>query len=370
MAAEGLNTRVPYPSLSSDPLYRQSTHPSEHALTHPILEGTTHIRQRDPSEQDERTTEDAHTDEAERVCPECGGRLVEDSAHGETTCTECGLVVSEDEIDHGPEWRAFDSAERDRKKRTGAPTTKMMHDKGLSSQIGWQNKDAYGNALSSRKRQQMQRLRTWDERFRTRDSKERNLKQALGEIERMASALGVPKDVRETASVIYRRALSEDLLPGRSIEGVSTAALYAGIRQMGLPRSVSEVGAVSRVDEMEFKRAYRYINQELDLEIGPPNPKQYVSRFASDLEVSEETERRARELLATAEEQAVHSGKSPVGLAGAALYAAGILTNRKLTQDEVSEVAEVSNVTIRNRYHELMEVAEETDANGPSAAAA
>ncbi|EMA47518.1 Transcription factor TFIIB cyclin-related protein [Halococcus morrhuae DSM 1307] len=333
------------------------------------MEGTTHIRQREPSEQDERATEDAKTDESERVCPECGGRLAEDEAHGETTCTECGLVVSTDEIDHGPEWRAFDSAERDRKKRTGAPTTKMMHDKGLSSQIGWQNKDAYGNTLSARKRQRMQRLRTWDERFRTRDSKERNLKQALGEIERMASALGVPKDVRETASVIYRRALSEDLLPGRSIEGVSTAALYAGIRQMGLPRSVEEVGAVSRVDEMEFKRAYRYINQELDLEIGPPNPKQYVSRFASDLDVSEETERRARDLLETAERQAVHSGKSPVGLAGAALYAAGILTNRKLTQDEVSEVAEVSNVTIRNRYHELMEVAEETDANGQPAAA-
>ncbi|UOO96535.1 transcription initiation factor IIB 2 [Halococcus dombrowskii] len=331
------------------------------------MEGTTHIRQREPSEQDERATEDAQTDESERVCPECGGRLAEDEAHGETTCTECGLVVSTDEIDHGPEWRAFDSAERDRKKRTGAPTTKMMHDKGLSSQIGWQNKDAYGNTLSARKRQRMQRLRTWDERFRTRDSKERNLKQALGEIERMASALGVPKDVRETASVIYRRALSEDLLPGRSIEGVSTAALYAGIRQMGLPRSVEEVGAVSRVDEMEFKRAYRYINQELDLEIGPPNPKQYVSRFASDLDVSEETERRARDLLETAERQAVHSGKSPVGLAGAALYAAGILTNRKLTQDEVSEVAEVSNVTIRNRYHELMEVAE--DGTGQSAAA-
>ncbi|GAA0449188.1 transcription initiation factor IIB [Halococcus dombrowskii] len=353
--------------MNTDPLYRQTTHPSEHALTNPILEGTTHIRQREPSEQDERATEDAQTDESERVCPECGGRLAEDEAHGETTCTECGLVVSTDEIDHGPEWRAFDSAERDRKKRTGAPTTKMMHDKGLSSQIGWQNKDAYGNTLSARKRQRMQRLRTWDERFRTRDSKERNLKQALGEIERMASALGVPKDVRETASVIYRRALSEDLLPGRSIEGVSTAALYAGIRQMGLPRSVEEVGAVSRVDEMEFKRAYRYINQELDLEIGPPNPKQYVSRFASDLDVSEETERRARDLLETAERQAVHSGKSPVGLAGAALYAAGILTNRKLTQDEVSEVAEVSNVTIRNRYHELMEVAE--DGTGQSAAA-
>ena len=251
--------------------------------------------------------------EDELVCPECGGRLEHDAGHGETVCRECGLVVDENGIDHGPEWRAFDSAERDRKKRTGAPTTRMMHDKGLSSQIGWQNKDAYGNALSARKRQQMQRLRTWDERFRTRNSKERNLKQALGEIERMASALGLSQDVKETASVIYRRALSEDMLPGRSIEGIATAALYAAARQSGVPRSVDEVAAVSRVDEMEFKRAYRYVVRELGLEIAPPNPDEYLPRFASDLGVSNETEARARELLRTAAEQGIHSGKSPVG---------------------------------------------------------
>ena len=350
-------------------MYSHHNHPSIRSPT-ATLEGNT-IRTDEATERTDEETETAETttDETERVCPECGGRLIEDAEHGETACAECGLVVEENEIDHGPEWRAFDSAERDEKKRTGAPTTRMMHDKGLSSQIGWQNKDAYGNALSSRKRQQMQRLRTWDERFRTRNSKERNLKQALGEIERMASALGVPEDVRETASVIYRRALSEDMLPGRSIEGVATAALYAGIRQMGLPRSVEEVAAVSRVDEMEFKRAYRYINQELGLEVGPPNPQQYVSRFASDLGVSDETERRARDLLRTAEKQAAHSGKSPVGLAAAALYAAGILTNRRLTQDEVSEVAGVSTVTIRNRYHELLEI-EGGDAQSASAAAA
>jgi transcription initiation factor TFIIB len=158
-------------------------------------------------------------------CPECGGNLVADTEHGETVCTDCGLVVEEDGIDHGPEWRAFDAGERDRKSRVGAPTTNMMHDKGLSTNIDWRNQDAYGNSLDARQRQKMQRLRKWNERFRTRDSRERNLKQALGEIDRMASALGLPDNVRETASVVYRRALQENLLPGRSIEGVATAAV-------------------------------------------------------------------------------------------------------------------------------------------------
>ena len=291
-------------------------------------------------------------------CPECSGRLISDTEHAETVCSECGLVVEEDEIDRGPEWRAFDSKEKDRKSRVGAPTTNMMHDQGLSTNIGWQNKDAYGRALSSRQRQKMQRLRTWNERFRTRDSKERNLKQALGEIDRMASALGLPENVRETASIIYRRALEEDLLPGRSIEGVATASLYAAARQAGTPRSLDEISAVSRVEKMELTRTYRYIIRELGLEVKPADPEHYVPRFISDLDLSDETERMARELLESARQEGVHSGKSPVGLAAAAVYAAALLTNEKVTQNDVSDVASISEVTIRNRYKELLEASD------------
>ena len=305
-----------------------------------------------------RVQESEQTKEREEEsidCPECGGKLIADDEHGETVCIECGLVVEEDSVDRGPEWRAFDAQEKDQKSRVGAPTTNMMHDKGLSTNIDWRDKDAYGNALGAKQRKKMQRLRKWNERFRTRDSKERNLKQALGEIDRMASALGLPENVRETASVIYRRALDENLLPGRSIEGVSTASVYAAARQAGVPRSLDEITEVSRVEKSEIARTYRYVVRELGLEVKPADPESYVPRFASSLELSEEAEMRARQLLQNAKEQGVHSGKSPVGLAAAAVYAAALLTNEKTTQAAVSEVADISEVTIRNRYHELLE---------------
>jgi transcription initiation factor TFIIB len=235
-----------------------------------------------------------------------------------------------------------------------------MHDEGLSTTIGWQDRDASGRTLSSRQRQKMQRLRTWNERFRTRDSKERNLKQALGEIDRMASALGLSRSVRETASVIYRRALDEGLLPGRSIEGVATACLYAAARQARTPRSLDEVTTVSRVDRDEIARTYRYVVRELGLEVEPADPVQYVPRIVSDLGLSENVDWEARRLLETAKDAERTSGKSPVGLAAAAVYAASILTNERVTQSDVSAVANVSEVTIRNRYHELLEIAEET----------
>jgi len=313
-------------------------------------------------ESTETTEETEEVEEAEQTeeghCPECGAAGITDEKRGETVCSECGVVFEEGHVDRGPEWRTFDASDKAEKSRVGSPTTEMLHDKGLSSVIDWQNRDANGQTLSAKKREKMSRLRTWDERFRAQSAQDRNLKQALGEIDRMASALGVPKNARKTASVIYRRALEEELIPGRSIEAMATASLYAGARQANVPRTLDELETVSRVDRKEFARAYRYIARELELAMEPTDPTQYVPRLASDLDLPEETEQRAVELLEAGKEAAVHSGKNPVGLAAAAIYAAGRLTNTELTQHEVAEVADVSAVTIRDRYTELLDAAE------------
>ncbi|WP_227357638.1 transcription initiation factor IIB [Haladaptatus salinisoli] len=307
--------------------------------------------------QRERRAEQTKTEEeAVQGCPECGSEnLVNSADQSELVCDDCGLVVEEDNVDRGPEWRAFNHSERQSKSRVGAPTTQTMHDKGLTTTIDWKNQDAYGRSLSSEKRSQMHRLRKWQERIRTKDAGERNLQFALSEIDRMASALGVPRSVREVASVIYRRALSEDLIRGRSIEGVATSTLYAACRQEGIPRSLEEVAEVSRVNQKEIGRTYRYISQELGLEMKPVDPKQYVPRFCSDLNVSEEVQSKANEIIDTTAEQGLLSGKSPTGYAAAAIYAASLLCNEKKTQREVADVAQVTEVTIRNRYQEQIE---------------
>lgn len=316
----------------------------------------TNIHTRDGADVTEDDQSERSDGETVNVCPECGGHVQANQARAETVCQECGLVIKEDSVDKGPEWRAFSQDEKDEKSRVGAPTTNMMHDKGLSTNIGWKNKDARGNKLSSRQRKKMQRLRTWDERFRAIDSSERNLKQALGEIDRMASALGLPESIRETASVIYRRALDEHLLPGRSIEGVATASLYAAARMANNPRSISEFVTVSRVERKEISRTYLYINRELDLAVAPASPTNFIPRYVSELTLSQEVERIGVNLVHDAADKGVTSGKGPTGLAGAAVYAGALLAGEEVTQREVSEVAGVSKVTIRNRYQELLDI--------------
>ncbi|ELY44318.1 transcription initiation factor IIB [Natronorubrum sulfidifaciens] len=305
---------------------------------------------------DDETEHETTAQEGARTCPECdSSSLIRSSDESEVSCEDCGLILEEEAIDRGPEWRAFNHSERNSKSRVGAPTTQTMHDKGLTTTIDWKNKDAYGRSLSSDKRNQMNRLRKWQERIRTKDAGERNLQFALSETDRMASALGVPRSVREVASVLYRRALSEDLIRGRSIEGVATSTLYAACRMEGIPRSLDEVSAVSRVDRMEIGRTYRYISQELSLEMEPVDPKKYVPRFCSELDLSEEVQAKANEIIDTTAEQGMLSGKSPTGYAAAAIYASALLCNEKKTQREVADVAQVTEVTIRNRYQEQID---------------
>ena len=295
----------------------------------------------------------------ERSCPECDGDIVEDVERGETVCDDCGLVVDETYIDRGPEWRTYEGDDAGEKSRVGGPMTFTRHDKGLTTTIGEHDYDANGRAITGAKRRQLHRLRTWQRRCQAQGSKERNLRHALGEIDRMASALGLPSDVRETAGVVYRRALDENLLKGRSIEGMATASLYAATRQVGIARSVGDIATVSRIDELEFTRAYRYMARELGLHTEPNRAVDYLDQLCSELDVSSAARQLACDLLDAAEREGVHSGRHPVGLAAAAVYAAGrIRPDDRLTQSAVADAADVSNVTIRNRYPELLALAE------------
>ncbi|MFB0501677.1 MAG: TFIIB-type zinc ribbon-containing protein, partial [Candidatus Bathyarchaeia archaeon] len=77
-----------------------------------------------------------------RQCPECGSsRLMRDYECAEIVCMNCGFVVAAKLTDQGPEWRAFDTEQRQKRTRVGAPLTFTIHDKGLSTMIDWHDRD-------------------------------------------------------------------------------------------------------------------------------------------------------------------------------------------------------------------------------------
>jgi transcription initiation factor TFIIB len=256
-------------------------------------------------------------------------------------------------MDKGPEWRAFTQEEKASRSRVGMPTSYSISDKGLSTTISQVDRDAFGRKLPISTRLQMWRLRKWQIRSRVHSSTDRNLAQAMTEIERLSSKISVSPPIKEKAAVAYRKALDKGLVRGRSINSIAAAALYVACRKSGSPRTLNEIAKASLVDKKDVSRCYRLLLQELDFHIPLADPLTYVSKIAEKTGISGKTQGTAITILREARQKRFSSGKDPMGLAAAALYIACLKNTEKSTQKDIAEAAGVTEVTVRNRYKDL-----------------
>jgi len=296
-----------------------------------------------------------------RACPRCGSpKLVYDPSRGEKVCSQCGIVISDVTVDRGPEWRAHTLAEKAVKRRTGGPTSYTHYDKGLYTSFRT-NRDIHGRRLNPQRRRRMMRLKRYNSRTKLDESGMRNLSRAMNELNRLADTLHLPNGVRERAAFIYRKALEEDLIKGRTIAGFVAASLYATCRQSRIPRSLQEVSEASTRDHTDVSRTYRFLLRELDLKMPVDYPMKFVPRIASKVDVSRETDRLTVDILREARDRKALIGKDPRGIAAAALYMACKANDEKRTQKDIAKAAGTTEVTLRNRLRDLENVVEHTD---------
>lgn len=312
-----------------------------------------------PQREEQDSSADTESIEADSLCSECGGDLIKDPTTKDLHCEDCGIVAEQQNIDHGPEWRNYDVDSS--KSRVGGPLTEARHDRGLSTNIDFRNRDAKGDPLSQKQRQKMGRLRKWDKRFKTKNHKERKIKKGITEILRMNSALGLTNSVSETASVIFRRASSTDILHGYAIEAIASAALYIGTRIEGIPRAFEEIEPVSRMGKKDIRRANAHLQRELDIGLEPADPAKYIPRYSSKIGADQQVEREAIRLVKAISGTKHISGRAPSRISAAALYTAGLKYGREHTQEEIANISTTCTVTIREAMRLLLDIDPKTD---------
>jgi transcription initiation factor TFIIB len=285
-----------------------------------------------------------------KKCPECKGiNLSLDSQKGEIICNDCGLIIEDKMVYTGQEGGGqFDKTEK--KGRGGAPLSMQKFDKGLTTNVGVTS-DMY--KLDSSKSRKFMRLKKWQERVST--SIERNLRLAMADLRRVSSFLNLPNVVRDEAARVYNHVLQRGLVRGRSMESVIAACIYAACRSYNIPRTLDEIASASDVERKEIGRTYRFVMRKIGMKTKPSSPKDYISRFGSVLHLSPKTQSDALKILQKADVSELTSGRGPAGIAAAALYVSALLNDEKKTQREVADVAGITEVTIRNRYKELIE---------------
>tara|TARA_Y100000310_G_scaffold345340_1_gene463921 strand:- start:3013 stop:3936 length:924 start_codon:yes stop_codon:yes gene_type:complete len=284
------------------------------------------------------------------ICPDCECKdIITNQERGECTCSSCGLVIEDNLVDFGKEW--FDGGpEGKAKSRTGAPLTMTKYDQGLTTMMG-NKKDMAG--INPKNFFKMKRLKKWHNRFVY--GVEANMKVAFEELNRLISHLKLPKNVEEEAARIYREAIFKDKIRGNKIEVVIAACCYIASRKFDNPRLLNEVAEIANSDKRNIGRTSRMISRALNLNVKPTDPTHYIGRFINELNLSAKVQTRAMEIYEKSNETNCFSGKNPVSIAAAAVYLASVECKEKRTQREIANVSMITEVTVRNRYKELIE---------------
>jgi transcription initiation factor TFIIB len=289
------------------------------------------------------------------TCPDCSNtNIILDQKHGEMVCNRCGLVIMDMIPDDGPEWRAFDEDQRNKRARAGGPVKYAKLNKGLTTEIDKYDRDIRGNSIPSEQKAKLYRMRKWQKRSRMSDSVQRNLYTALPELDRMCSFLNVPSNIKEECAQLYRKIVNKGLVKGRSIESVVSAVLYLVSRKHHLPKTLEELEEASGVSKKNIGRSYRFVCRKLALKMPVVTSMDYVPRLAIELGISGETEAKAIEILKEATKKGITAGREPMGAAAAAMCLAGVLTrDRKADKNRIIQVKGVTELTLQNRFVEL-----------------
>lgn len=279
--------------------------------------------------------------------------VITDPESGEIICSRCGQVVLEKIQEDRQEWRAFNLEGTNRRSRTGMPTSLARHDMGLATVIGKVDKDASGRRLEPSMCSTMRRLRTWDSRTKAYTSTDKSLQNAFNELDKIKDKLALSDATVEKSAYIYRKAQEKGLAPGRTISSKLIAATYIACREMGTPKTLSEIAKISDSKRKYLARTYRLLVTELDLKIPTIDPLKRVVRIANELTLSEKTKRQAIVIMKEVIRSEVSAGKGPMGLAATVVSLGCHVTGETRTQRQIAYAAGVTEVTIRNISKQL-----------------
>ncbi len=301
------------------------------------------------------------TIEIEKSCPECESTLVDDIQNGERFCSACGVIVAEQMADYGPETKSSSLEEKMKLARATGQTTYSQHDLGITTEIAIGTKDFSGKSINSQVANQMHNLRKWQQRVRVSTPRERRLSIVLAKIGETCKTLALSKNVLETASMIYRSLDGKVEVKGKSVVSISAATIYMACKQCEIVRSLDEIcrGLCSPKDlKPKTKLAARYY-RTMVMELGNSTAPvvtmdKYISKIANLTGTDVRVERLALEISEKTKDRNLADGKAPNGIAAAYLYVASILLGQNVLQRDVSSVAGVTEVTIRNRCKEIL----------------
>ncbi|KAI0029930.1 transcription initiation factor IIB [Vararia minispora EC-137] len=288
------------------------------------------------------------------ICPDCRDptpHIVEEFGSGDLVCGTCGLVLGDRIVDTRSEWRTFANDEGDDPSRVGAASDPLMEGmEQLDTVISF--KDG-GSGIA----RELQRAASRGQNGRS----ERTVVNAFKDINNMCDQFSLPKTISDIAKQLYKRSDEEKLLRGKPLEAVIAACIFIACRQAHVPRTFREICNLTHVSKKVLGQCYKALEQAFNLTPGASaqngrgapiqtGPEDLLVRYCNHLALPPHVQGICKDIIVQAREKGVADGRSPVSVAGGAIYFACHLLGIPKSIKDISLVAGVSEGTIKLLY--------------------
>jgi len=287
------------------------------------------------------------------ICPECrdpNPNIVEEFGSGDLVCGTCGLVLGDRIVDTRSEWRTFANDEGDDPSRVGAASDPLLEGmEQLDTVISFRD----GGSGMAR---ELQRAASRSQNSRS----ERNLLTAFRDISGWCDQFSLPKTISDIAKQLYKRSDEEKLLRGKPLDAVIAACIFIACRQAHVPRTFREICNLTHVSKKTLGQCYKALEQAFNLSPGASaqgatqspsaGPETLLVRYCNHLDLPANVQSICGDIIIAAREHGIADGRSPVSIAGGAIYFTCHLLGKAKSARDISVVAGVSEGTIKLVY--------------------
>jgi len=269
--------------------------------------------------------------------------VVFDEFRGEFICAETGEVLEERLVDTGKEWRSFSTASN--RERAETPNTLKVHDMGFHTEID-------GTSWIGR------RLSELNSMSRVISSDEKKLSRALKLSNEVINKLPTPSAARlkEEVGLILRKLVKSGTIGRKKMGAYVAAAVICAAENLNIPVNTRDIVDWCGTTLSDVWDALMRIRRDLGIvKSRSYDPRTLVLSYAHKAGLPNQVTTLAMKIVEAGKTSGTLLSKGPQGVAVASLYVASILLNIRKTQSMISKETEVSEVTVRNRYKDIID---------------
>jgi transcription initiation factor TFIIB len=275
---------------------------------------------------------------------------------GFPTCSnpQCAIIYK-NTLDYSPEWRFFNSEDRNGTDptRCGNPINPLLKESSFGCKVLCGAHASY----------EMKKIRRWTE-WQSMPHKEKALYDEFQFITTMAQNAGIPKAFIDDAMAIHKDISEQKMFRGLNRDGIKSASIYISCRLNGCPRTAYEIAEIFSLDKQSatngctmavniLHNIERNIDPSQQKDLCKTTPVSFIERFCSKLNMDSELTILCKFIANKVENENIIDDNTPVSIACGIIYYVVEKCNLSISKLNIKLISGVSEVTINKCFKKL-----------------